>query len=50
MYAQLKLRIHCFMIPERLVMTMANEQIQMVMIAITDMAKAKAFYAEQLGF
>jgi catechol 2,3-dioxygenase-like lactoylglutathione lyase family enzyme len=50
MYAQVKLRIHGLMIPERLVMTMANEQIQMVMIAVTDMAKAKAFYAEQLGF
>ena len=31
-------------------MTMANEKIMMVMIAVTDMAKAKAFYAEQLGF
>src|SRR5947208_4198196 len=31
-------------------MTMANEKILMVMMAVTDMAKAKAFYAEQLGF
>ena len=31
-------------------MTMANEKIQMVTMAVTDMAKAKAFYAEQLGF
>jgi catechol 2,3-dioxygenase-like lactoylglutathione lyase family enzyme len=29
---------------------MANERILMVMMAVTDMAKAKAFYAEQLGF
>ena len=29
---------------------MANEKILMVMIAVTDMAKAKAFYAEQLGW
>ena len=29
---------------------MANEKILMVMMAVTDMAKAKAFYAEQLGF
>ncbi|GCE15504.1 glyoxalase superfamily protein [Tengunoibacter tsumagoiensis] len=29
---------------------MANEQILMVMMAVTDMAKAKAFYAEQFGF
>ncbi len=29
---------------------MANEKIQMVMMAVTDMAKAKTFYAEQLGF
>ncbi len=31
-------------------MTMADEKIMMVMMAVTDMAKAKAFYAEQLGF
>lgn len=31
-------------------MTMADEKILMVMMAVTDMAKAKAFYAEQLGF
>src|SRR5205807_6576958 len=30
--------------------SMANEKILMVMMAVTDMAKAKAFYAEQLGF
>ncbi len=29
---------------------MADEKIMMVMMAVTDMAKAKAFYAEQLGF
>ena len=29
---------------------MADEKILMVMMAVTDMAKAKAFYAEQLGF
>mgnify|MGYP001328663536 CR=1 FL=1 len=29
---------------------MAYEKILMVMMAVTDMAKAKAFYAEQLGF
>ncbi len=29
---------------------MADEKILMVMIAVTEMAKAKAFYAEQLGF
>ena len=29
---------------------MANEKLLMVMMAVTDMAKAKAFYAEQLGF
>src|SRR5713226_8435870 len=31
-------------------MTMADEKILMVMMSVTDMAKAKAFYAEQLGF
>ena len=31
-------------------MTMADEKILMVMMAVTDMAKAKTFYAEQLGF
>ena len=31
-------------------MTMADEKILMVMMAVTDMAKAKAFYTEQLGF
>src|SRR5438874_941934 len=31
-------------------MTMADEKILMVMMAVTDMAKAKAFYAEQLGW
>src|SRR5256714_11216857 len=31
-------------------MTMADEKILMVMIAVTDMAKAKAFYAEQLDW
>jgi len=31
-------------------MAMAYEKILMVMMAVTDMAKAKAFYAEQLGF
>src|ERR1051326_7476944 len=31
-------------------MTMADEKVLMVMIAVTDMAKAKTFYAEQLGF
>ncbi|HJT55823.1 MAG TPA: glyoxalase superfamily protein [Ktedonobacteraceae bacterium] len=29
---------------------MANEKILMLMMAVTDMAKAKTFYAEQLGF
>ncbi|GCE27683.1 hypothetical protein KDA_31670 [Dictyobacter alpinus] len=29
---------------------MADEKILMVMIAVTDMAKAKTFYAEQLGW
>lgn len=29
---------------------MADEKILMVMMAVTDMAKAKAFYAEQLGW
>ena len=29
---------------------MANEKILMVLMSVTDMAKAKAFYAEQLGF
>ncbi len=29
---------------------MADEKILMVMMAVTDMAKSKAFYAEQLGF
>ena len=31
-------------------MTMADEKLLMVMVAVTDMAKAKAFYAEQLGW
>ena len=31
-------------------MTMANEKILMVTMSVTDMAKAKAFYAEQLGW
>ena len=31
-------------------MTMADEKILMVTMAVTDMAKAKAFYAEQLGW
>lgn len=29
---------------------MANEKLLMVTMAVTDMAKAKAFYAEQLGW
>jgi len=29
---------------------MADEKLLMVMVAVTDMAKAKAFYAEQLGW
>jgi catechol 2,3-dioxygenase-like lactoylglutathione lyase family enzyme len=29
---------------------MADEKLLMVMMAVTDMAKAKAFYAEQLGW
>jgi predicted enzyme related to lactoylglutathione lyase len=29
---------------------MANEKIMMVTISVTDMAKAKVFYAEQLGW
>jgi catechol 2,3-dioxygenase-like lactoylglutathione lyase family enzyme len=29
---------------------MADEKLLMVMIAVTDMAKAKEFYADQLGF
>jgi len=29
---------------------MADEKILMVMLAVTDMAKAKAFYADQLGW
>src|SRR5260370_5400916 len=29
---------------------MANEKILMVLMSVTDMAKAKAFYAEQLGW
>jgi len=29
---------------------MADERLLMVQIAVTEMAKAKAFYAEQLGF
>ena len=35
---------------EKQVMTMANEKILMLQMAVTDMAKAKAFYAEQMGF
>jgi predicted enzyme related to lactoylglutathione lyase len=31
-------------------MTMADEKILKLSIAVTEMAKAKAFYAEQLGF
>ncbi len=31
-------------------MTMADEKLLMVLMAVTDMAKAKAFYAEQLGW
>src|SRR5215472_1262183 len=31
-------------------MTMADEKILMVTMSVTDMAKAKAFYAEQLGW
>jgi len=31
-------------------MTMADEKLLMVMVAVTDMAKAKAFYVEQLGW
>src|SRR5260370_9385611 len=31
-------------------MTMANEKLLMVLMSVTDMAKAKAFYAEQLGW
>src|SRR5256885_8803595 len=31
-------------------MTMADEKLLMVMVAVTEMAKAKAFYAEQLGW
>src|SRR6266480_4136086 len=31
-------------------MTMADEKIMIVMMAVTEMAKAKAFYAEQLGW
>jgi predicted enzyme related to lactoylglutathione lyase len=30
--------------------TMANEKILMVLMSVTDMAEAKAFYAEQLGW
>ena len=29
---------------------MANEKLLMVMVAVTEMAKSKAFYAEQLGW
>jgi|GEM_PF-6914742 len=29
---------------------MANEKLLMVLMAVTEMAKAKAFYAEQLGW
>src|SRR5260370_17894940 len=31
-------------------MTMADEKILMVLMSVTEMAKAKAFYAEQLGW
>ena len=31
-------------------MTMADEKILMLQMAVTEMAKAKAFYAEQLGW
>jgi predicted enzyme related to lactoylglutathione lyase len=31
-------------------MTMADEKLLMVTMSVTDMAKAKAFYAEQLGW
>jgi len=31
-------------------MTMADEKILMVLMAVTDMAKAKEFYAEKLGW
>jgi predicted enzyme related to lactoylglutathione lyase len=31
-------------------MAMANEKISMLQMAVTDMAKAKVFYAEQLGW
>jgi predicted enzyme related to lactoylglutathione lyase len=31
-------------------MTMADEKLLMVLMAVTEMAKAKAFYAEQLGW
>jgi predicted enzyme related to lactoylglutathione lyase len=31
-------------------MTMANEKILMLTMAVSDMAKSKAFYAEQLGW
>ncbi len=31
-------------------MTMADEKILMLSMAVTEMAKAKAFYAEQLGW
>src|SRR5260370_33691481 len=31
-------------------MTMADEKLLMVMMAVTEMAKTKAFYAEQLGW
>src|SRR5256885_1766810 len=31
-------------------MTMANEKLIMLQMAVTDMAKAKAFYADQLGW
>jgi|SRR5258706_15037109 predicted enzyme related to lactoylglutathione lyase len=31
-------------------MTMADEKLLKVMVAVTDMAKSKAFYAEQLGW
>ncbi len=31
-------------------MSMADEKLLMVMVAVTEMAKAKVFYAEQLGW
>jgi predicted enzyme related to lactoylglutathione lyase len=40
----------CFPTGEREVLTMADEKLLMVSMAVTEMAKAKAFYAEQWGW